>query len=149
MDVNARLAALIENAKKFLGDDVLSAPEYVQFDDGLPVLNAQTDEEIVKEVNRVWERKKVLEAVVAGIGAKKDKTQEGSGIQMMEGESEIGSHSTMSDVNSSELVPLQDLIPLITEVVKDVIKKEGKKTNKLGLPPKQKTIDSFFKVKKK
>jgi hypothetical protein len=150
-DVNARLTLLIERAKKFLGNDVLSVSEYVQLDNDLPVLNPQTDEEIVDEVNKVCERRAKLEAVVLGVGAKSDKTQQSDGTaeKKTETKNDPVMESRSGDGGSNDGVSFSELVPLISAVVKDVLKRKEKKKSEPILPPNQKTLEFFFSLKKK
>jgi hypothetical protein len=153
-DVNVRFIALIEKAKKYFGDDMLTASEYLQVDNNLPVMNAQTDEEIARGVNEVFERKEILKMAAKTLMKQKD-AKIGSDNKIREDTEKTAEkkndESFEHDNNINGTIALGDLVPVVEKIVKEIMeteKRKGKEKNKNDFPSakaKEKTVECFFK----
>jgi hypothetical protein len=143
--VNLRLIELIEKAKKYLGDDVFSASEYVQLDNALPVMNAQTDEQVVEDVKKAWQRKQALKE--AALRLRKQEAMNKSNNQQGEIDSSpVVSHLVSGSFEnaSSNTIDLGDLEPVLRQMIKETVNAERKEKSKVKVPSNQRTLDFFF-----
>jgi uncharacterized membrane protein YgcG len=125
----ACLSESIHKAKQYLGDKTVSVQEYLDFDHGLPVMNAQTDEEIVRDVNKLWDQRELDEKGREGKAAADVKNEDNEGEKNeSDGNTEGGAsypnktEESMTDIisegkNSGNSELPQNLKQLIKETV--------------------------------
>jgi hypothetical protein len=154
----ARLSDLIEKSKQYLENKTVSAQEYVEIDNGLPVMNAQTDEEIVRDVVMRWETRSLEGKATkkAGVGVRRKDTESEKEDEKTEEESKIEREhegeglTSKSDENinrGNDGLPA-NFKQAVREAVQEVLMEVRKRKSQPNIPAGQKTIDSFFKKRK-